>query len=120
MSPPVLLAAVLGAFPVVALVQESAAQSAPHQPACPARAEARGARGALPARAGTVPEPQRGTVAPGTPVPSNTVTPSSLSMAAASARNQKTTDEEKSADAFCNRTIAPDARKEGGAQAGGG
>jgi hypothetical protein len=116
MNPPVLLAAVLGTFPVLALAQESAAQSAPHQPACLAKAEARGARGALPARAGTAPEPQRGTVAPGTRVPSNMVTPSSRAMAAALARDEKTTDEEKNAGDLCARTIAPDTKGNGGAQ----
>jgi hypothetical protein len=121
MNPPVLLAAMLAALsaacPAVTIAQESAAQDAPHRPACPARAEARGALGALPARAGTVPEPQRGTVAPSARVSSHTATPSSRAMAAALARDEKTTIDEKTAATLCKRAIAPDAKEDGEAQA---
>jgi len=56
-------------------------------------------------------------VAPSARVPSQTATPSSRAMAAASARDEKTTIDEKTAGTLCKRPIAPDAKENGEAQA---
>jgi hypothetical protein len=99
MKKPVLWAAVLAALPPGALAQEGKPATAAHQPDC---TDAPRAASALPARASTRPEPQRGTVAPNTRLPpSHTVTPSSRAMAAASARAEKNTNEEKNARGHC-------------------
>jgi hypothetical protein len=100
MNRPVLLAAVAtvaAALPIGALAQEGT----PPQPGCATSAEAPRADSALPARASTKPEPQLGTVAPGTRVPSHTSTPSSRAMAAAAARAEKTDEKEKNATDAC-------------------
>jgi hypothetical protein len=44
------------------------------------------------------------------------ITPSSRAMAAAWARDGKTTKEEKNAGTLCERVIAPRSKEEGGAQ----
>jgi hypothetical protein len=110
MKKPVLWAAVLAALPPGALAQEGKPASAAHQPDC---TDAPRAAAALPARASTRPEPQRGTVAPNTRVPSHTVTPSSRAMAAASARAEKTTNEKKYAEGHCADETAPGAPESG-------
>jgi hypothetical protein len=115
MNKPVLLAIMLTALPAAAPAQEGKADSVSPRLRCTDPREAPLAAGALPARASTVPEPQRGTVAPGTRVPSETVTPSSRAMAAVSARGEKTTNEKENADARCRRIIAPDLFEAGGA-----
>jgi hypothetical protein len=111
MKKPVLWAAVLAALPPGALAQEGKPASAAHQPDC---LDAPRAASALPARASTRPEPQRGTVAPNTRwPPSHTVTPSSRAMAAASARAEKTTNEQKNAEGHCADETAPGAPERG-------
>jgi hypothetical protein len=116
MKKPVLWAAVLAALPPGALAQEGKPATAAHQPDC---TDAPRAASALPARASTRPEPQRGTVAPNTHVPSHTVTPSSRAMAAASARAEKTTDEEKNAGGRCADGSEPGAPESGRAKPAG-
>lgn len=86
MNKPVLLAALAAALPVCALAQEAGPGRPPPQRDCAAGAEVAPASGALPARASTRPEPQLGTVAPNTRVPSHTDTPSLRAMRSASAR----------------------------------
>ena len=113
MKKPLLWAAVLVALPPAAPAQEGKPASAAHQPDC---ADAPRAASALPARASTKPEPQQGTVAPNTRVPSHTVTPSSRAMAAASARAEKTTNEEKNAGGPCADATEPGAPESGGAK----
>ncbi|MDB5745626.1 MAG: hypothetical protein JWP72_474 [Massilia sp.] len=72
------------------------------------------ASGALPARASTGPEPQRGTVAPSTRVPSHVVTPSMRAMERASAaRAGNMTDVDKKAQNNCADTPAPGAPQQG-------
>ena len=117
MNKPVLLAAVAAAaaaLPVGALSQEGAA--APSRPGCTPRAEAPRADSALPARASTKPEPQLGTVAPSTRVPSHTVTPSSQAMAAATARTKKTDGKEKHATDACPGDPGSPSEKSGSAR----
>lgn len=87
MNKPVLLAAVAAvaaALPIGALAQQGAPEPTRPQPAC---AEAPRADSALPARASNKPEPQLGTVASDTRVPSHTDTPSLRAMQ--SARNRQ-------------------------------
>lgn len=112
----VLWAAALAALPPSALAQEGKPDTAAHQPDCTGAPRA---DSALPARASTKPEPQRGTVAPGTRVPSHTVTPSSRAMAAASARAEKTTNEEKNAGGHCADGTGPGAPESGRAKPAG-
>ena len=89
MHKPVLFAAMVAALPL-----GSAAQANPDtlpgkpapQPGCAGVEEAPRASSALPARAGTKPAPELGTVAPNTRVPSHTVTPSVRAMRAATAK----------------------------------
>jgi hypothetical protein len=117
MKNPVLWAAVLAALPPGALAQEGKPASAAHQPDC---TEAPRAASALPARASTQPEPQQGTVAPNTHLPpSHTVTPSSRAMAAATARAEKTTNEEKNVGGHCADGSAPGAPESGRAKPAG-
>lgn len=71
--------------PLYVSAQEPANSDAP----CRAeQMEKERASAALPARVGTHPMPERGTIAPAARVPSNVVTPSSRAMAAARAREQ--------------------------------
>jgi hypothetical protein len=112
MNKPVLLAAmatVTAGLPLGAFAQEGGPGTTPPQPGCAARAEAPRADSSLPARASDKPEPQLGTVAPTTRVPSHTDTPSSRAMAAASARAEKTTDAGKNAQGHCAGDTVPPA-----------
>jgi hypothetical protein len=86
MNKPVLLAALAAALPVHVLAQEAGPGAAAPQRDCAAGAELPPASGALPARASTKPEPQLGTVAPNTRVPSQADTPSMRAMRTAGAR----------------------------------
>ena len=113
MNKPALLAAAaaVAALPVGALAQQGAPAPTAQQPGCAVRAEAPRADSALPARASTKPEPQLGTVAPATRVPSHTDTPSSRAMAAA--RAEKTTHERKTAQNHCAGGAVPPAPESG-------
>ena len=72
------------------------------------------ASSALPARASTRPEPQLGTVAPSTRVPSHVVTPSMRAMERASAAQAgNMTDVDKKAQKNCADAGAPDAPRQG-------
>ena len=120
MKKPVLLAAVAAAaaaaaLPAGVLAQEGAPEPAPSQPGCATSADAPRADSALPARASTRPEPQLGTVAPATRVPSHTATPSSRAMAAA-ARAGKTNEKEKNATDACRGEARPPATDKVGAK----
>jgi hypothetical protein len=111
MKKPVLWAAVLAALPPGALAQEGKPASAAHQPDC---LDAPRAASALPARASTRPEPQRGSVAPNTRwPPSHTVTPSSRAMAAASAPAEKATSVEQKPEGHCADETMPGATDSG-------
>lgn len=88
-----LLAAFLGA---------PAPQTACADVSCAARADS-----ALPARAAAAPAPQLGTVAPNTRVPSWTDTPSRRAMAAATARDEKNTDDQKKIQEEQDESTAP-------------
>lgn len=116
MNMPVLLAAIVAGLPAGALPQEGKPGSAPPQADCAARAERPRAQSALPARASTKPEPQLGTVAPNTRLPSHTDTPSSRAMAAASARAEKTPSEEKDTRGQCAAGAVPRAPENGRAK----
>lgn len=111
MKKTVLLAAVLAAVPGAAPAQEDKAPA-------PKRGcqDAPRADSALPARASTRPAPQLGTVAPNTRVPSHTTTPSRRAMAAASARDEKTTNAEKDGHDRCADDAGPDASESGRAK----
>lgn len=68
------------------------------------------ASAALPARAGTHPMPERGTIAPATRVPSTVDSASSRAMAAARAREQQADSEKKTTQDGCQpaaRQAAP-------------
>lgn len=82
----VLTAALLAAQPLYVMAQEPASAAAPCRTDDKA---AERASAALPARAGTHPMPERGTIAPATPVPSHVESASSRAMAAARAREQQ-------------------------------
>ena len=90
MNKPVLLAAMVAALPLGAGAQQgnpgSPTQEAQPQPGCPGVEEAPRASSALPARASTKPEPQLGSVAPNSRVPSHVVTPSMRAMRAVIAK----------------------------------
>lgn len=102
MNKPVLLAALAAALPVHVLAQEAGPGAAPPQRDCAAGAELPPASGALPARAGTKPEPQLGTVAPNTRVPSQVDTPSMRAMRTARARDaRRVADTAAGVDAQC-------------------
>jgi len=105
MHTPLLLAAMVAALPLAATAQDDPA-TAPAQPAprsgCAGFEEAPRASSALPARAGTRPAPELGTVAPNTRVPSHTVTPSMRAMRAARAKDAaRAAGEPAAADADC-------------------
>lgn len=110
MKKAILLATVLVALPSVALAQEDKETSPAPRRGCP---DAARADSALPARASTRSEPQLGTVAPNTRVPSHTATPSQRAMAAAAARDEKTTSAEKDADKPCAGEAGPHAPESG-------
>ena len=88
MKKPLLIAAVCAGLPVCA-AQDAVPQPAPGAGPLAARCDVHDnsprASSALPARASTRPEPQLGTVAPSTRVPSHVVTPSMRAMEAATA-----------------------------------
>lgn len=110
MNTPVLLAAMLAALPGATLGQEEGTPvPAPRQDCT----EVPRADSAVPARATTGPAPQLGSVAPNTRVPSHTMTPSRRAMAAASARAEKTTNEEKNTRDHCADAAAPHAPESG-------
>jgi len=78
------IAALGCALPLQAMAQDAA----PADPPCRAEAqEAQRASAALPARAGTRPMPERGTVAPSNRVPAHVESASSRAMAAAARRD---------------------------------
>jgi hypothetical protein len=112
MNKPILLAVMLTALPSAVPAQESKPGSVPPLSRCADAPETPLAAGALPARASTTAEPQRGTVAPGTRVPSQTVTPSSRAMAAVSARDEKTTNNEENTGTHCKQAIDPHSLKD--------
>lgn len=87
MNKPLLIAAVCAGLPAYAqdAVPAAAPVSAPVSAHCNMPDDPPPASGALPARAGTRPEPHRGSVAPNSRVPSQVVTPSMRAMAAAGA-----------------------------------
>jgi hypothetical protein len=110
MNKPVLLAAVASltaVLPTGALAQEGAPRNTPQQSACASHLDAPRADSSLPARASTKPEPQLGSVAPSTRLPSHTVTPSSRAMAAARASAEKTDKEDKDARLDCAGEAKP-------------
>jgi len=89
MHKPVLFAAMVAALPLGPAAQanpDTAPGKPAPQPGCAGYEEAPRASSALPARAGTKPAPELGTVAPNTRVPSHTVTPSLRAMRAANAK----------------------------------
>jgi len=98
MNKPVLLAAMVAALPLGAGAQQERPDAA--------RAEAPRASSALPARASTRPEPQLGTVAPNTRVPSHTLTPSLRAMRAATAKEEARTAGRAATD--CAPAVAQD------------
>jgi len=76
----------------------------PAKPDAPCRVEEKAeerASAALPARAGTHPMPERGTIAPATHVPSHVVSASSRAMAAARAREEQAQGAKKDTQAGC-------------------
>ena len=79
------IAALSCALPLHAVAQDAA----PAEPPCRADDQAaERASAALPARAGTRPMPERGTVAPASRVPSHVESASSRAMAASTARRE--------------------------------
>lgn len=112
MKKALLLAAML-AVPGAALAQEDKKPAPAPQRGC---RDAPRADSALPARASTRPAPQLGTVAPNSRVPSHTATPSRRAMAAASARDEKTTNAEKDVHDPCADEAAPNAPESGRAK----
>ena len=96
MNKPLLLTAMLAALPLGAGAQQrdsgAAPDKTPPRPDCAAAEDAPRASTALPARASTKPEPQLGTVAPNTRVPSHTMTPSMRAMQAARAKEAARTE----------------------------
>lgn len=102
-----LTAALLAAQPYHAMAQEPARADAP----CRADDKvAERASAALPARAGTHPMPERGTIAPATRVPSTVDSASSRAMAAARAREQQADSAKKETQDGCQpaaRQAAP-------------
>ena len=115
MKKTVLLAAMLAALPGAVPAQEEKGTNPAPRRDCQ---DAARADSALPARASTRPAPQLGTVAPNTRVPSYTATPSRRAMAAASARDEKTTNAEKQADKPCTEDAGPNALQSGSAKPG--
>jgi len=92
MNMPLLIAAACAALPGCATAQampQPRTAAAPPAP-CAAPADSLRASSALPARAGTRPEPQLGSVAAAGRVPSHASTPSARAMAAATARADNT------------------------------
>jgi len=88
MNMPLLIVAACAGLPGCATgqaVPEPRSTAAPPAP-CAAPADSMRASSALPARAGTHPEPQLGSVAAAGRVPSHALTPSARAMAAATAR----------------------------------
>lgn len=114
MKKTVLLATMLASLPGAAPAQEEKGPPPAPRRACQ---DAPRADSALPARASTRPAPQLGTVAPNIRVPSHTATPSRRAMAAASARDEKTTSAANDADHPCADGAAPHAPASGAVQA---
>jgi len=95
------MAALSCALPLHAMAQVPAPASVPADSPCRADPQqAERAAAALPARAGTHPMPERGTVAPANRVPSQVVSASSQAMAAATARREAE-DAKKNHEAGC-------------------
>ena len=84
----VLAGPLVGVLPLQAMAQDVGQNAAPADPPCRVddRAVER-ASSALPARAGTRPMPERGTVAPANRLPAHMESASSRAMAAAAARS---------------------------------
>ena len=114
MKTPLLVAAACAALPGCAL-QDPAAPAVPGTEAfaagCPMHDTAPRAASALPARASTRPEPQLGSVAPDTRVPSQAVTPSTRAMERALAAQAGGS--EKNTTRSCHSASAKPAPKEG-------
>ena len=100
--------------PLYAVAQEPAKPDAPCRVA--EKADER-ASAALPARAGTHPMPERGTVAPATHVPSTAVSASSRALAAAKAREEQAQGAKKDTQDGC-QPAAQQAAPVQGAQKG--
>ncbi|MEN3276634.1 MAG: hypothetical protein V7631_2424 [Massilia sp.] len=118
---PLLLAAVCVGLPGCAAQAASGntAGTAAPDAHCAAQDEPLRAASALPARAATHPEPQRGSVAAAGRLPSQGETASSRAMAAASARDEKTTQVEKNAQPACANRTAPAPSENGSARPSG-
>ncbi|MFC5480009.1 hypothetical protein [Massilia suwonensis] len=115
MNMPLLIAAVCTGLPgCAAQAPATAGATAAPSPRCAAPADTARTASALPARAAVHPEPERGSIAASGRVPSHTVTPSSRAMAAALARDQKTTEVEKHGEGVCPADAKPDAPEKGG------
>ena len=114
MKTPLLVAAACAALPGCAL-QDPAAPAVPgtevFAAGCPMHDNAPRAASALPARASTKPEPQLGSVAPNTRVPSNAMTPSMRGMERATAA--QAAGSEKNATPSCHPASAKPASKRG-------
>lgn len=122
MNKPLLIAAACAALPACA-AQDSAPAAPPATPAmaahCAMPDHPPPATGALPARARTVPEPQRGTVAPNARVPSQVMTPSMRAMEKAMAeQGGQLAQVEKNAQMHCPMMPARPASGAGGAAPG--
>lgn len=106
----VLTAALLAAQPLYVAAQEPA----PAAPPCRADHQANErASAALPARAGTHPMPERGTLAPATRVPSHVESAASRAMAAAQARQQQEDSGKKDTQDGCQPAARQAAPAEG-------
>jgi len=100
-------AALLAAQPLYVAAQEPGKADAPCR--VDGKANER-ASAALPARAGTHPMPERGTIAPATRVPSTVESASSRAMAAARAREQQADSAKKESQDGCQpaaQQVAP-------------
>jgi len=86
----VLAGPLVGVLPLQAMAQDVGQNAAPADPPC--RVDDRAAErasAALPARAGTRPMPERGTVAPANKVPAHVESAASRAMAAAAKKNSE-------------------------------
>ena len=103
MNKPVLLAAMVAALPICAVAQDAGPGKTPAE--CTQVKETPRAASALPARASTRAQPQLGSVAQNSRVPSHAETPSLRAMRAASAK------ESGRAPGATERTIQDEGRK---------
>lgn len=123
MNTPLLFAAMLAVAPPLMAAQEPRPDAAPAQPhpnpGCTDAGERPRAASALPARAATRPEPQRGSVAASGRVASHADTPSHRAMAEAAARTDNREQVEKKEQDPCAAGPARAAPENGEARSAG-